>query len=106
MKAIAALITWIASRFTSWVAGTASAKIAASISLVAVYTAIIATGFAAIGAINSGFEMAVNSDLQRAFSWFVPSNMTECMVAGFSAWIIRATLDYHSSIVRLWATAL
>lgn len=106
MKAISALITWIASRFTGWVAGTYSARFAAVASLVVVFTSIVATAFAAISGLVSGIEMVVNDDLSRAMSWFVPSNTVPCMVAGFSAVIIRATFDYHASIVRLWAAAL
>lgn len=106
MRAVTMFITWIASRFTAWTAGTMSARFAAVASLVVVFTSIVATAFAAINGVVSGIEMVVNDDLSRAMSWFVPSNTVACMVAGFSAVVIRATFDYHASIVRLWAAAL
>lgn len=106
MKAIASLITWIAGSFTSWVAGYWSAKIAAVLSLVAIQVAIFAVAVGGIGAVVSGIEMVVNDDLERAMSWFVPDNTLDCMAAAFSAWIIRATFEYHASIVRLWSSVL
>lgn len=106
MKAIAALITWLTSSFTGWVAGTFSARFAAVASLVVVYVSIVTVAYATINGLISGISMVANDDLQRAMSWFVPPNTVSCMVAGFSAVVIRATLDYHTAIVRLWASAL
>ncbi|WP_027854998.1 DUF5455 family protein [Marinobacterium litorale] len=106
MQAIAALITWIASSFTGWVAGTISAKIAASLSLIAVYTSIFGVLIAALMGLIGGIEMAVNDDLSRAMSWFVPDNTIACIGAGMSAWVVRATFEYHAAIIRLWSSAL
>lgn len=106
MKAIAALITWIAGSFTAWVGAIISAKIASIVALIAVYTGIVGVVFAAIGGLVSGIEMAVNPDLARAMSWFVPSNTIPCIGAMISAMIVRATFDYHASIIRLFSAAV
>lgn len=105
MNAIAALITFLATRLGAFKAATISARIAAVSTVVLIFIGVIAVGFAAIGGLVSGISMAVSDDLSRAMSWVVPNNAVTCIVALFSAHIIRATMDYHVAILQLWARA-
>ena len=106
MNAIASLITFLATRAGFFQLSLISARLAWTATAILIFVSIIAVGFAAINVLVAGISMVVSDDLSRAMSWVVPNNAVTCIVALFSAHVIRATMDNQLSIFLLWFKAV
>lgn len=61
---------------------------------------IIAGAYVAINLLITSIEYAFPSELVIAFSWVMPTNISTCLTAIFSAYGIKAAMDYKMLLIR------
>jgi hypothetical protein len=98
-----ALFAWLGQLFVSlftWAFSTFGYKFAVFAAFITAFVAAIAAYISAYTAIVSSIELTMPEIVAGVWGWFMPSNVSECLLAMFSCVILKFATQKYLTIVN------